>query len=875
MKIAPPKFARRILRSIVSETICDDFEGDLMELFYERVESSGIYRAKLHYYKDVLLSVRNIYLRRKFKFYNPLVMYKNYLKISFRNLIKHKGYSFINITGLALGMASCLLILLFVNNELNFDGFHEKKASIYRLDEVQRFGAVSEQKVALSMFPMGPNLLADYPEVINFTRYWTAGRSLVEYNNQQFYMDNLVRVDTSFLQMFDFKLIDGSKANAFQDNLDILISEELAKRIFGDKSAIGEVLKTNEDTQLKVTGVFENVPENSHLQFDALISTQLWDTEQRSNSWGSNYLNTYLQLAPNADPAILEAKLDDFLVKYMDEQVLEYYTLFLQPLTDVHLGSMDITHDYNNYNKFARSSVNIFLILAFFVLLIASINFMNLSTARAATRSREVGVRKSIGAFKGQITGQFIMESVILSVLSLLVAIGLCLLAINPLNQIIDRTLSLSLFFEPVNLLIVLGTTVFIGLLSGIYPALVMSGFNPVSALKGNGSSGAGKSMFRNVLVVFQYAIAIAIIIGTVLATKQLNYMQNLDLGFEKEMVVSLSMYNDTNQKYDLLKSELSNQPNVASVTATTQRLGNNLHQTSMAYRADTALIDGSSSFVVVDNNFFDFYKMKILEGRALSDDYAEDAKGMSFVINETLAKTIGREGRDIIGMPFHFGGVDTLGRIVGIVKDFNYNKLNLKVEPLFMSNLIKSNLGFGGWNEINVKIKSGRVKEGLAEIESVWSNLFPQRPFEYKFLEDHIDEMYRSEQQLTKVISILSVLAIIIASLGLFGLASFTVRQRLKEMGIRKVLGASVQQIVLILSKKFTVLVLIAFVIAAPLTYYAMNNWLDSYAYSISIGLGIFFIVGVGSWLIALLTVSFQSLRVAKSNPVETLRIE
>ncbi|HEY9116956.1 MAG TPA: ABC transporter permease, partial [Roseivirga sp.] len=298
----PPKFGRKLLKLIVSNYLFDDFDGDLTELYTDRLEARGRLYANLHYYKDVLLSLRNIDLRRKLKFYNPLVMYKNYFKIAFRNLLKYKGYSFINITGLALGMAACLLILLFVNNEISFDGFHQQKAQIYRLDEVQRFGAVSEQKVALSMFPMGPNMLADYPEVVNFTRYWSSGRTLVDYNNKQVYMDNLVRVDTSFLQMFDFKLIEGSKENAFQNNLDVLISETLANRIFGNEDAMGKVVRTAAGNQLKVVGIFKDVPENSHLQFDALMSTALWDTEDRQQAWGSNYLNTYLQLSPNASP---------------------------------------------------------------------------------------------------------------------------------------------------------------------------------------------------------------------------------------------------------------------------------------------------------------------------------------------------------------------------------------------------------------------------------------------------------------------------------------------------------------------------------------------------------------------------------------------
>ncbi len=865
----PPKYSRRLLRWLISEDLFDDVDGDLTELFHDNIEAHGLAKAKSRYFITVLLSFRNIHLRRKLKYFNPLVMYKNYLKISFRNLSKYKGYSFINIFGLALGMASCLLILLFVNNELSFDGFHEKKSNIYRLDEVQTFGAVSAQKVALSMYPMGPNLLNDYPEIVNFTRYWTMGRTLIEVENKQHYFKNAVRVDTSFLEMFDFPLIRGNKEEAFQDLGDVLISESNAKRLFGDADPIGQLIDLpTDDFKFKVTGVFEDVPDNSHLQFDALISLRAWDDERRQNGWGGNYLNTYVQLANNVDIEALEAKFDDFLVRYMDEEALEYYELFLQPLSDVHLGSMDITHDYNNHKKFAQSSVKVFLILAFFVLLIASINFMNLSTARAATRSREVGVRKSIGAFKTQITGQFMVESVLLTLISLLVALGLCFASIKSLTNIIDRDLSLMLFFEPINLGIILGVTIIIGLMSGVYPALFMARFNTVSALKGSGGAG-NKSLFRNVLVVFQYAVAIAIIIGTTVATRQLNFMQNLDLGFEKELTVVMNMFSDTNEKYDILTTELKNQPNVVDVTATTQRLGNNLHQTSMQYRADTALIEGSSSFVAVDYNFMDFYDMEMIEGRELNKDFAMDVAGRSFIVNETLAKELSASGSEVLGMPFSFGGEDTLGTVVGVVKDFNYNKLNLKVEPLFISRQE------WGWSEVNVKIEGDNITAALQEIQNVWSTLFPQRPFEYEFLDDHIDQMYQSEQQLTKVISVLSGLAIVIASLGLFGLASFTVRQRLKEMGIRKVLGASVGQIVMILSKKFTFLVLIAFIIAVPITYYLMDGWLDSYTYKITIGAVVFLIVGLGSWLMALATVSFQSLRVAKSNPVETLRIE
>jgi len=864
----PPKVMRYLLKSIISEELFDDIDGDLMEVFQDRTETLSLAKARALYAKDVLFSVRNIGLRRKLKYFNPLVMYKNYLKISFRNLLNHKVYSLINIAGLALGMAACLLIILFVQNEKNFDGFHEKKEVIYRLDEVQTFGDIS-QKVALSMFPMGPSMLNDFPEVVNFTRFWSRNKLLLERGDKRYYLDQTVRVDTSFFDIFDFKIIRGNPEEFFSDGFNLVLTESVAQRVFGDEDPIGEVMKFSDEEQFIVAAVIEDIPDESHLQFEALIPMTLWDSEGRQNNWGSNFVNTYLQLVPNTDVEALEAKFDDFLVKYTDEGILEAYELFLQPLSDVHLGSMDITHDYQNYKKFSESSVKIFLLLAFFVLLIASVNFMNLSTAAVANRSKEVGVRKSIGAYKGQISAQFIVQSFLLTFLALAVAIVICLVSVESLNQMIDRELSFSYFLTPTWLAIIFGTTLLIALLSGFYPALVMSNFNVISALKGESLKNRN-SGFRNILVVLQYAIAIAVIIGTSVVVRQLNYMQTMDLGFNRDRVISLPMYFDTNQQYDLLKSELESQSNVLSVTATTQRLGNNLHQAGMKYRADTALIEGVSSFVQVDLNFIDVYDIQILEGRSLSEEYELDKQGNSFMVNQALAKMISQDAEEVIGTKFHFGGADTLGTIVGILEDFKYNKLTNSVEPLFINTQPNNN-----WSEVNVKIRGGDITSAIEEVESVWQNLFPRRPFEYKFLDEHFEELYKSEQQLVKVISILAALAIIIASLGLFGLSSFMVRQRMKEMGIRKVLGASVIQVLVILSKQISLLVLIAFVISAPLTYYLLQDWLDGYAFSVSLGVGIFILVGGLSWLSALLTVSGHSLKVALLNPVKVLKTE
>ena len=865
----PPKVIRYFLKSIISEELFDDIDGDLMEMFNDRVATIGLNKARAFYAKDVLFSIRNIALRRKLKYFNSLVMYKSYVKISLRNLLNHKLYSIINIAGLALGMAACLLIILFVQNEKSFDDFHQKKELIYRLNEVQTFDNLS-QKVALSMFPMGPAIVNDYPEVVNFTRFWSLGKILLEKGDQRYYLDEAVRVDTSFLQMFDFELLRGDEKDLFSDGHHLVLTQSAAERVFGDQDPIGQNITLSEKEQFVVSGVIMDVPEQSHLQFEALLPMTLWDNSENQNNWGGNSLNTYLQLAPHVDVDGLERKFDDFLVTHINEDILDVYELFLQPLSDIHLGSTEITHDYYNHKKFSSASVNIFILLAFFVLLIASVNFMNLSTAAVANRSKEVGVRKSIGAYKIQISSQFIVQSFLLTFLALGIAIIICLVSMPTLNNMIDRELSLSSYLTPFWLMVIFLITVLIALFSGFYPALVMSNFNVITALKG-GNIKQEKSAFRNTLVVLQYSIAISVIIGTSVVVRQLNFMQTMDLGFDKDRIIVLPMFYNTNQKYELLKSELESQSNVVSVTATTQRLGNNLHQAGLKYRGDSALVEGVSSFVQVDPDFIELYDIEVVNGRSFNPDYIQDREGQSFIVNRTLADMISQNAEEVIGTRFHFLGADSLGTIVGVVEDFKYNKLTNFVEPLFINARSQSNW----WSETNVKIRGNDVKKAIAEVELVWQNLFPNRPFEYKFLDVHFDNLYQSEQQLVRIISVLSGLAIIIASLGLFGLSSFMVNQRMKEMGVRKVLGASVYQVLFILSKQFSLLVLVAFCFSAPLTYYFLQSWLNGYAFSISLGLGIFAVVGILCWLSAILTVGGQSLKVALLNPVKVLRNE
>lgn len=791
-------------------------------------------------------------------------MLNNYLKIALRALVKHKGYSLLNLFGLAVGMAACLLILLFITNERSFDTFHSQADQLYRFDEIQSFPGITPQHVALSMYPMGPSLKADYPEVLDFVRV-AGGEAVVTIDGENRIIDEPVRVDPSFFTMFDFPVLAGDPATAFENPNTVALTASTARSLFGTTDVLGKQLTANGET-LDVVGLLEDVPAASHLQFDALFTMKDVNDEEQMENWGSNWLVTYVLLAQGTDQATFEAKLPAFKARYLSERSQSYYKFYLQPLLDVHLGSTHITHDYRNWQKFDERYIYIFGVLAFFVLAIASINFMNLATARSATRSKEVGVRKSIGAQRGQVAMQFLGESVLLTGVALIVAVGLTLVAIPFLNQISDRSLHLGMLLSPLFIGGILGTTLLVGLLSGLYPAFFLSAFEPVRVLKGLMSESGRKTPFRNVLVVTQFAIAIALIVGTTLTMQQLDYMRSRDNGFNTEQVMVLPMSEVANEHYDLLKEELLRDPAILDVTGSGQRLGNNIHQWGLVAEGETEDQQLSISNLIVDFNYLSFYEIELTEGRMFSEERGTD-NGGAFVINEALAAELGWE--EPLGKRLGFSWRDSLGTVIGVARDFNFNSLHHQVEPLAMS------VQDFGYSELSIRVDGEQAEAALAAAEQTWNSVVTDRPFEYAFLDDHFDWLYASDRQVSQVIGVIAGLAIIIACLGLFGLAAITTEQRTKEIGVRKVLGASVSGLVLLLSKEFTRLVFIAFLIAAPVTYFVMRDWLADYAYRIDVGVGVFLFAGVVSLLIALGTVSYRAIKAARANPVKALRYE
>lgn len=799
-------------------------------------------------------------------------MFKNYFKTAWRNLWKNKIYSVINIIGLAIGMAACIVILLFVFYEKSFDDFHTK--NIYRLNEVQKFpGMVSSQKVALSMFPMGPTMKKEFPEIKNFTRINWYSKMEMSYRDKRIYLPQAFLVDSTFLQIFDFKLLKGNRETVLEKPNSIVLTEESAKKLFGNVDAIGKTISHygRDTANLIVTGIAENVPQNSQLQFDALISFNTIYQPDWMNNWGGNWLNTYFELSPNTNVAALEKKFPAFLKKYMsNEDGWKYYELFLLPLKEVHANANDIGLDYLNYQKFDKNYTNIFFIIALIVLIIACINFMNLSTARSAERAKEVGIRKSIGAHRRQLSMQFISESVILSFIAMLIAIILVELCLPYVNNLSGRHLTLPLFTNVWVLLFVIAGIMVIGILSGLYPAAYLSAFQPVKVLKGSVQTGRNKSTLRNVLVVTQFASAIFLMIATIFAVKQLRYMQSRDPGFSREEVVTIPLDETTYGKFDIMKQELLKSTLVSGVTGAQDVLGSHLDQSGIQFIGDGPRRDLTSTRLIVDHDYLTVFKISLLMGRNFSSE--PSANGKEYIINEALAKELLKDNPKkqmswLLGKNF---GFDSLGRIVGIAKDFNFNSLHYKIETMFIFN--QKDWSFAN---LSVKINGNRAQDALAFIQSVWQKNCPDVPFEYQFLDDHFAEVYQADSQVSSIVGILAALAIIISCLGLFGLASHAAERRVKEVGIRKVLGASVQNIVTMLSKDFLKYVFIAALIALPLAWFSVNKWLQDYAYRVDISWWIFLLAVLVAMLIALITISFQAIRAAIANPVKSLRTE
>ncbi|WP_290790293.1 ABC transporter permease [Flavihumibacter sp. UBA7668] len=787
-------------------------------------------------------------------------MIRNYLKIAWRNLIKHKAFSGINIAGLAIGMASSILILLWVQNELSYDRFHSNADEIYRIT-----AEASEFKAAVNPAGMPVGLKDELPAIKNYVRLSKPVKLLLKKDNQQFEEKRAFYADSSFLEVFSFPLVKGNKQTAMNQPNAILLTEAMASKYFGTQEALGKTLLLDNQLTLTVTGILANTPYNSHLQFDFILPLSTEAKRELNTIWGNFNFYSYLLLDKNstqtgASLRKLENQMQSIYKKHIPESTLKV-AFQLQPLTEIHLHSnlqIDLPGHGNNIY------VKIFFIVAIIILIVACINFMNLATARSARKAKEVGLRKVVGASRTQLIGQFLGESLVISFLSLLIAIALVYAFLPLFNQLAGTQLSLELINTQL-LLTLIGISIATGLLAGSYPALYLSGFQPVKVLKGPMKFREGNQFFRNGLVVLQFAVSIVLLIGTVVIYKQLQFIKTRNPGFEKSNLLYMSMTGDLWNKQQLLKYELNKNP-LTSNYAITSELPVNID--AGTNDVDWEGKDPNSQtifpFLRVSENFIDVFQIQLLSGRSFSHDFIADSN--NYVINETAMKVMGLNKENALGKSLALN--EKKGTIIGVVNDFNFKPIHTTIEPLILE-LNK----WGG--HVIVRADPGKSRETITAMETINQQLNPNFPFSFNFLDQDLANLYQGEQRIGNIFNLFAVLGIFISCLGLYGLSAFMAQQRTREIGVRKVLGASVAHILYLLSRRFTRLILIACLLALPLAWFAINKWLEGFAYHINISWTIFLLAPLAALLIAWITVGYESVKAALSDPVKNLRTE
>ena len=793
-------------------------------------------------------------------------MIKNYFKVAIRNLWRHKAYSFINMTGLAVGLTACFMIYLYVHFEMSYDAFHSKADRIYRVvcDIKTPTETINASGPA---WAVAPNAKDEFPEVESFVRL-TNDNNLVRKGDIKFQEENSLWADSAFFKMFDFKLLKGDPNTALKDQFSVVFSETAAKKYFGNADPLGQTLQLlGEGFPAKVTGVMKDIPENSQIKADMLVSMSTLTQKLGpglDSQWSNYGSSAYLLLKNGTNPKMLEKKFPAFLEKRNGTEMKKiqmYPTLFLEPLRDVYLRSTRDGSKTGNINN-----VYIFSIVAIFIMLIACINFINLTTARSAERAKEVGIRKVAGALKQQLTGQFIGESVIIALMSFVLTVLLTWLLLPLFNQLAGKTINDGIFHHPLYILMLLIISIIIGLLAGVYPALVLSSFQPIVVLKGRFSTSTKGILLRKGLVISQFTISIALIIATIVVYKQMKYMRQQDLGFNKDQMMVIDTKGDPAKK--TFQQSLAGLPKIKSTTMSSSVPGGG---NPGAY-SEIENVKGDLQIANLDLYFVDFdyipqYQIKMVAGRGFSRDFGTDTT-QAMVLNEAAIKMFGYTSPEqAIGKRFKQWGRE--GKIIGVMKDFHFRSLQQEIKPLSMR------IEPDGCNLVSVHVSADHLPQTIAAIESKWKAVMPNRPFSYFFLDEYFDKQYRAEDRFGRLFLNFAILAIFISCLGLLGLASYSTIQRTKEIGIRKVMGANVSNIVNLLSTDFLKLVLIAFIIASPIAWFGMYKWLQNFAYRSQFTWWIFLAAGLLAVMIAFVTISFQAIKAAVANPVKSLRTE
>ncbi len=787
-------------------------------------------------------------------------MLSNLLKVALRNLLKYKGYSFINVFGLALGMACSLFIFLWVQDELSYDRFHEHADTIYRVEQDQYYSGAAFH-VNVTPHPVGPAYVEEIPEVVSAVRHSWLRPKLIRYGEKAFYEPGIRAVDPSIFQVFTFPFVAGDGGSALRDPTSLVMTREAAEKYFGSGDAIGKTVTMDNEYEMTVTAVLENVPSNSTLQFDMLVPfDHLRMSGGYNDSWDSNSIFTFVQLSGPMPLAPVNEKINAINRAHKEDPP----DFMLAPLTGIHLNSH---FGYGNPMGDVKY-VYIFSAIALFVLLIACINFMNLATARSARRAREIGLRKVVGARRSIVALQFLGETILTSFVALAFAALAVALLIGPAAALAGKDMGAAVLLRSDVLVGMFGIALFTGFAAGSYPAIVLSAFSPAAVLKSASPSSAGSSTFRRILVVVQFGLSIFLIIGTVVVYTQFRYMRDADLGYDQDHIVFMRMRDGVRDSFETLRQGWLADPLVHSVTSGPLPMGIGSSGSGADWAGKDPEAEVLINFSPVGYDYVESLEMSLVEGRPFGRNFPSDRVADStggWLINETMANV--RGGLPVVGKEFSFQ--DVKGPIVGVIRDFNFRSLRTSIEPLALM------LDPDRTQYIMLRIDGAKVSESLASMRETWDSIIPSYPFEYYFLDSEFDDLYKSEAQMSRLLAWFAVIAIAIACLGLVGLAAFTAQQRRKEIGIRKVLGASHRTISMLLCREFLVLVVIANLIAWPFAYLASRSWLDGFAYRADLSLGIFVVTGIVALAIALTTVSWQAIRAALTDPVEVLRAE
>ncbi len=876
----PNRFINRFLEWFCSDRLIEEVQGDLHEAFYHRSKEFGAFWANSWFVLDVLRFFRPGYVKSVETQNNQIAMHRNYLKAALRNFKKNGGYSTINLLGLVLGSTCCLLIALHVSEEFSYDNFHADSRNTYRVVmDIYNNNELTTKSAPI--YPgVGPVLKDEYPEVIDFVRILPFGSgvysvrkmdgTLVRYNEE-----NAVFADPNFFQMFGFKLIDGNPREVLSSPNQTVISTSAAKRYFGDENPIGKTLLYRGTEKNIVTGVMEDFPENSHLKFEIISSLNSWDGYE---SWPQNFgwydFYTFIRVVEGTDSELLNEKVGGFLdVKKAENYAQETSReqLWIQNVADIHLFSKGLSWEMGQNG--GASQVYFLSAIAVLMLIVAWVNFINLSTARAVRRAKEVGIRKVVGAMRKHLVQQFLAEAFLYNLLALIVSVILVLLLVPGINGLLDITLDRSLLISTDIALGAIGLLFLGTLFSGFYPSIVLSSFKPLSVIKGNFYRRRTRFGFRQVLVTFQFVVSVVLIFGTIVVFKQVKFMQSQDLGLDVAQTLVLNgptssngEEGDLNNRRAIFRDRMDEIPSVQNFTISNIVPGEENFSISSFYTRQSPDVHRDCYRVRVDENYFPNFSIEVLSGRNFIKDMASDSNAI--VLNRTAAKMFGFTSASALGEVLNFKSRYPL-KVIGVVEDYHHSSLKESLDPMMF--MYRPNAA----NYYSMKVATGDLPATISQVEELWNDLYPDNPFQYFFLDEFFDRQYKSDQQFNTVFSAFAIMVIIVACMGLFGLVSFTVEQSRKEIGIRKVLGASVQKLILLLTRDYAILIVISICMSLPLGYYLMNEWLGEFAYRTSIGPMVYLLGALSIILITLLTVSFKSMAAANSNPVHSLRDE